>query len=57
LAGIEDGARDRAGARNVVGRQTQTYGQLLTEREIFERDRAVSAADQADRLEKHHKSC
>jgi hypothetical protein len=29
-------------------------GHLLTEREILERDRAVAAADQADRSQEHH---
>ena len=32
-------------------------GQLLTKREIFERDRPVAAADQSDRSEEYEQSC
>ena len=33
--------------------RARQHGQLLTEREILERDRPVSAADQPDRSEEH----
>ena len=33
--------------------RTRQRGQLLTEREILERDRPVSAADQSDRSEEY----
>ena len=34
--------------------RARQHGQLLTEREILERDGPVPAADQSDRSEEHH---
>ena len=34
--------------------RSRQHGQLLTEREIFQRDGPVPAADQSDRSEEHH---
>jgi hypothetical protein len=34
--------------------RSRKQGQLLTEREVFEHDCSVAAADQSDRSEEHH---